>query len=278
MEKDKVRSDSSLLFKKLEVPGGGVLLIPEDIELVFPNEENVSPNLLHFLVFIPWQDKYLDLVPEDFKAFFKLTLPYLHVRTTDVHIAKCFGYFDEMLDRYPNSHADRRVVGLGLILHDIGWSKLSNEEITLSLGIKGLKLNKEALKPKERHAIEGEKIARKLLGGFGFDPRLSEQKKDLILKAVLYHDKPEEVSKKGKIPDEIKLVVDLDHIWSFTHENFWQDTVRKGIAPQEYFENMRKDLGSYLVTQAGKDVAEKLLQERRKELESYKVFVRDNLK
>ena len=61
------------------------------------------------------------------------------------------------------------------------------------------------------------------------------------------------------MPLEVQLLVDLDHLWSFTHENFWQDTVRKGVEAKIYLKNLEQDLDSYFVTNAGKQKARELL-------------------
>lgn len=174
-------------------------------------------------------------------------------------------------EEFSGQNINRRVVALSLVLHDVGWSRLSEEEIASSLGVTGLKLTETAQGPKEKHAVEGARLARTLLSEYTFEPPLATEEIKLICLAVLYHDKPEEVAGADvPMPIEVQLLVDLDHIWSFTHENFWQDTVRKGVPPETYWQNLQDDLDSYFVTETGKDMAHKLLEERGKEIESYK--------
>ncbi|PIP86124.1 hypothetical protein COW83_00645 [Candidatus Collierbacteria bacterium CG22_combo_CG10-13_8_21_14_all_43_12] len=263
------------------VPEVGEFLVPDDVVLSLPSGLTIDKKDWHFLVSIPWEDKYLENIPEDFVDFFKFVLPYLNVRTINVHVAICLGYLDQLIAEFPEENINRRVVALSLILHDIGWSKLSDQEIANSLGVFGLKLTDVAMAPKKRHAIEGERLAKKILGEgdddgeFLFEPKLSVQDKDLIFKSIRFHDKPEEVSgfdesipnSERKMPIEVKLLVDLDHIWSFVHLDFWLDTIRKGIAPATYVQNLSKDLDLYFVTKPGKELAKKLLMERRVEVE-----------
>jgi len=71
------------------------------------------------------------------------------------------------------------------------------------------------------------------------------------------------------VPLEIQVLIDLDHLWSFTHENFWQDSVRKGVAPIEYLQNLTDDLDSYFVTTEGKILARELLTKRAVEVKSW---------
>jgi len=233
--------------------------IPKDIELVVP--ENSESNAL---VYIPWNEKYLDRVPAEFKDFFLKALPHLGARTTDVHTAISSAYLDRILELH-QGEKDRRQVALGLILHDIGWASLSEQDIIDSLSdYKGLELSATSLGPKERHAIEGVKIAGQLLDEFPFDPPLSASDKQEILDIVRYHDTPEQTTINGQ------LAADLDRLWSFTHENFWQDTIRKNVSPEEYLANLTKDSKTYFSTEAGLTIATELLQERAQEVEQSK--------
>ena len=67
----------------------------------------------------------------------------------------------------------------------------------------------------------------------------------------------------------MKLVCDVDHLWSFTHENFWQDTARKSVAPDSYLKNLENDLDGYFVTEQGKRKARSLIEERQVEVEEW---------
>lgn len=259
-------------MKLKEIHFPGVLpktKFPADISLALPKNSKLPLEQQHFLLYIPWKNEYLSLIPEEFQNFYQKILPFLQVRTTDVHTAISSSYLDILLNKI-NKPINRKVVVISLLLHDIGWSKLTEEEISDSLGVKGLRLSNKALAPKEKHAIEGEKIAREILTSHQFTPPLTAKEINLICKAVLYHDKSEYVAgSKEAIPLELKITIDLDHIWSFTHENFWQDSVRKRIDPQTYIQNLTNDLDSYFTTPEGKALAEKLLAERLIELKAW---------
>jgi len=234
-------------------------LIPEDIELIVPNN-----SLSNTLVYIPWDEKYLNYIPDEWKDFFLKALPYLGARTTDVHTAICTSYIDKIIE-LNGGEVNRRVVALGLILHDIGWASLPEQDIIDSLSdYKGLELSNTSLGPKERHASEGVKVAKRLLDEFEFYPPLSEEDKQEILDIVLLHDTPEKITTNGQ------LATDLDRIWSFTHENFWQDTIRKDVSPGQYLKNLTKDSETYFFTQAGLTIARQLLQDRSKEVKQIK--------
>ncbi len=254
-----------LAFQLFELPTGERALIPRDLELKLPEHATLAPEQLHFLVFIPWTERYLSRVDEQYRDFFRFVLPYLQTRTTNVHIATCFPFVHELIEAV-GVQVDSRVVHLAFLLHDVGWSQLSEAEIAASLSTTGVALTETAMGPKEKHARVGRDLAQRLLAEYPFAPPLTEAQKAWIAQAVLYHDQPWELAKQGALPLEIKLVCDVDHLWSLTHENFWQDTVRKGIAPPAYLENLAADLETYFVTEPGKHKARRLLLERQAEV------------
>jgi len=259
-------------FKEIQFAGTpDKSYIPDDINLKLPENNKLPTDQLHFLLYIPWEEKYINFVPQEFRNLFNKVLPYLHFRTTDVHTAISLGFLDEFIGKFPNTSINRTVVAVSLILHDSGWSKMSEEEIADSLGVKGLVLTEKAVGPKEKHAAESVKIAKEVLGSDDYGLKLTQNEMDLIYNAVLFHDKPEMVTEaSGSIPIEVKLLVDLDHFWSFTHENFWQDTIRKGVLPKMYLQNLSKDLDKYFVTDEGKKMAANLLAQRVEEVSELK--------
>lgn len=251
-------------YKKIQLPDGGQAYLPEDIELVFP-ESDLPVELQHYLAYIPWNEKYMQYVPTAYKDFFKAVLPYLHARTTDVHTAICLPLMDELLGM-ADYKVDEHLVYLGLILHDSGWSQLSDKEIADSLSYSGLALSSAAKAPKNKHAELGAELTTKILNEFKFEPPLSEADKKTVHDMVLYHDVTKEFIDKGVVTPELYLVSDGDRLWSYTHENFWQDTVRKGVTPPQYASNLSDELDGYFYTEQGKKVARRLLDERRAEV------------
>lgn len=90
-------------------------------------------------------------------------------------------------------NVDKNVITTAFILHDTGWSKMSDSEIASSLGVTGLALTNTAMGPKEKHAVLGEEMARKILLTSLNLPILTNEQKELIRKTVLFHDKPWEL-------------------------------------------------------------------------------------
>ncbi len=244
-------------------------IFPKDVPLLLPTESSLPLQDQHFLIYIPWQEDYLDLIPEQYRDFFTTILPYLAARTTDVHTAVCMSYLDEFIGRARETGktVNRDVLAYALMLHDCGWSRMTQEEIAASLGVSGLVLSDTAMAPKEKHAVLGAEIAEEILREKKSELGLTDADIELIGKAIRYHDKPELVAgSQEEMPIEVQLLVDLDHLWSFTHLNFWQDVLRKGVAPQEYLHNLSADLEGYFVTTIGKEKARALLTEREKEV------------
>ena len=260
---------ASISFIPFILPGGQAAWIPDDIELCIPEKTSLDASNLHYLIYIPWHDKYLELVDEAYRDFFKVVLPFLHARSTDVHVAICLPFIKDLIQA-ETEPVDERVVQIAFMLHDSGWSQMSELEIAESLGVTGLSISGQAIQPKARHAILGQQVAQKILEAYPFQPALTASQKNWIYQAILFHDRPEELAAGGGIPASVKVVCNTDHLWSFTHPNFWQDTLRKGVQPQVYLENLGKDLDGYFVSEPGRQKARQCLEERAIEVEAWK--------
>ena len=265
-------STRSLPFVRFDIPAGGQAWIPADLSLRVPTASSLEPHSLHYLIYIPWDEKYLAFIEKDYRDFFLAVLPYLHSRSTDVHVATCLPFVKELIEA-DHEPVDERVVYPAFILHDSGWSQMTELEIASSLGVQGLALSGEAVAPKLRHVQLGKEIAQQVLEQNPINPPLTPAQKDIIFQAILYHDKPQELADLGHIPASVRVVCDVDHLWSFTHENFWQDTVRKGVEPPAYLVNLQNDLDGYFVAEPGKRRARMLLEERRAEVDAWQEWV-----
>lgn len=260
---------ASISFTLFTLPSGQSAWIPADIELRIPEKTALDAADLHYLIYLPWHDQYLESVEPAYRDFFKVVLPYLHSRSTDVHVATCLPFIKE-LSQAETGPVDGKVVQIAFMLHDFGWSQMSELEIAESLGVSGLSLSGPAVQPKVRHAILGQQVAQKVLETYPFQPPLTANQKNDIYQAILYHDRPQELAAAGGIPASLKVVCNTDHLWSFTHPNFWQDTLRKGVQPPAYLENLGQDLDAYFVSEPGRRKARQCLAERALEVEAWK--------
>lgn len=255
-------------FTAITIAKGSPAWIPADIELALAEDSGLDPGQLGSLVYIPWRARYLNWVDPAYRDFFLTVLPYLHTRTADVHVATCLPFIEPLAQRL-GEPVDRRIVSIAFILHDAGWSQMSDAEIADSLNIKGVALSGKAVSPKIKHALLGQEIAQKILSNYSFTPELDEAQKELIYEAILYHDRPMELARDGRLPAAVKIVCDVDHLWTFTHENFWQDTIRKMVAPDQYAVNLRTDLNDYFITSQGRTMAGDMLKERGTEVAAW---------
>ncbi len=249
-------------FTRIKLPDGRMKRIPDDVVLRFPIRTSDPAEAIK-LVEIAWDEAYWQKIPGEFQIYWTTAFPFLHARTTDVHTAICLGIMDDFLKKFSGSVYDRLVIGVGIIFHDTGWSQLPDTQIAASLGVSGLALTATATEAKEAHLREGLAIAKRELARFTI---LAPEQRHEILAIVADHDFPERV---GEPSLSFQIACDLDHLWSFTHENFWQDTIRKDIEPLEYWQNLEKDLDAYFQTEQGGKMARAMLGLRRDELVLY---------
>ena len=261
-----------LQFKIFNLPTGESLWIPSDLQLLVPQASSVPIDLLHFLVYIPWDPKYLVLINRDYRELLTMVLPFLHARTTDVHVAICLPFVNELIQA-SSDPVDQRVAHVAFILHDAGWGQMTEHEIVDSLGVDGLALTGAAIDPKAHHAELGRVLAQQILNEYLLEPPLTEDQKEMIYTAILYHDQPAQLAAMGDLPLSIQIVCDVDHLWSFTHENFWQDTIRKQVEPPTYLKNLERDLDGYFVTKPGKQKASRMLEDRAIEVSSWENWI-----
>lgn len=248
-------------MKQIIHPGLGVVKYPAGITIVLPDIKNPE------LAFIPWNEKkYGKKIPKEYKKIWEKTFPHLHVRSTDVHTAVSLECLYKILipdfEKETKKKLDSTVCHFGIILHDCGWSKLTEEQISWTFqGIKGsLDLGKKGKVVKELHLKEGFKLAKEIIKEF----RLTSKQIRKILYIVRKHDFWG--GKKKSFP-EFAITIDADRIWSYAAESFWLDVIRKGKSPQTNLANLGRELGAYFQTEAGKRLAGKLLDNRRKEVD-----------
>ncbi len=258
-------------FDEMTLPTGRLATIPNDIPLVIPENASLSAEQRCTLASIPWNDTYLEHVPAKYQAFFLYALPYMSARTTSVHTALSVAQLTPLL-RATSEPVDANIVYLAVILHDIGWSKVNHEGIVASLSYSGVELSQSSQIPKRQHGLYGEAMALDLLEAYDFgDKPLSSADALKITDAIRQHDHdaPWEAGRHGAISLETYLVCDADRSWSYTHENFWQDTIRKNVEPEIYIKKIGDAIDGYFFTDQGRHHARTLLAVRETEVSIY---------
>lgn len=259
-------------FHRLTLENGEQVIVPADIAVHTPTETTVAPERRHLLAYIPWDDKYLAFVPAAYHDFFRFVLPHLGARTTNVHTALSVSFIPELI-ALSGHDVDEHITTIAVILHDCGWSQMSDDEIADSLDYSGLFAEK-ARRPKERHGELGAELARTLLPQHELTAHMTQETRDLICDIIYYHDQMRLWPRDERpAPYEYDVTVEADKLWSYTHQNFWHDTVRKGVDAVTYLENLRELVHKYLVRPESIKVAQRLWEDRAREVADYKQFI-----
>lgn len=260
---ERVVGGSKTSFRKVTLPANNTpYYVPDDIEIHFPDRYEVLPERLHLLAHIPWSETYLRHVPPKYHDFFSYMLPHLGVRTTDVHTAHSVSFVRELIDAIGRP-VDEHVIYIALIVHDCGWSKLTQHDIADSLDYSGIAFTAKAATAKAKHTIYGSAHAFQLLTDYMVDLELTLEQMHFISDVVRYHERPYHYSGPAKTPLELIIACEADRLWPFTHENFWLDTIRKGVEPTEYIENVAAAVDEMLLTKQGRAIATRLVAARR---------------
>jgi len=200
---------------------------------------------------------------EIFEKIWELALPYQDKRDDEGHARSVTDFAFELLK---TESADEDILIPAAILHDIGWSQLSEEErfyvfknkITKEVEMK----TKSKVNVRVKHELEGAKLAQKILEKVDYDKNRIKK----IIKVIKQHD-----TGKNIISPEDRLMRDADKLWSFSKLGFQADIRRFGLFPKECYEMAvkRVDMPNYFNTESAKKIA-------RKELEKNKIKFMDS--
>lgn len=136
------------------------------------------------------------------KKVFKAAEKYMRVRKNDVHIPISFHYAMRLADAYPD--ADRELVGVAIILHDIGWYSIDEDDI-FKKGFQSENFMQSDVR--YLHESEGVRLAKPLLKDLGYD-------NEFIQKVCTIIDGHDTRNFSRSLEDE--LVRDADKLWRFT--------------------------------------------------------------
>ncbi|MFN4145310.1 MAG: HD domain-containing protein [Runella sp.] len=135
------------------------------------------------------------------KAIFEAAEKYMRVRKNDVHIPLSYQYTLQLLEYYPQANAE--ICKVGIILHDIGWYSIDEEDIFK----KGFQ-SENFLQSDVRylHESEGVRLAIPLLQALGYQ-------QDFIERVTTIIDGHDTRTYAKSLEDEI--VRDADKLWRF---------------------------------------------------------------
>lgn len=185
----------------------------------------------------------LETTLSSYAAFFDRARPYLDTRSNEVHTSIAFRLALQLLAYYPE--ADASVVLPAVILHDVGWKMIPEEEQLTAFGP-----NMSNADLRRRHEKEGARIAGDILNQLEYDPMKSGE----IIAIIDGHD-----SRETPLSLNDRLVKDADKLWRFTPEGVEIDHRRFGFAREVYFVWLAKQIDGWMNTPEAKQIARQQL-------------------
>jgi len=176
-----------------------------------------------------------------YEPVWREALPYLRARKGDVHIPISFHFAERLLER--DAGADRDVVLLAVILHDVGWATLDEQGI-FSEGFGPPML---ATDIRVVHEREGVRIAREILERLDYSAPVI----DAVAAIVDGHDTRHEASSH-----EDELLKDADRLWRFTPTGVGIACDWFESTPAEYGDHLERNILPELFTAAAREIAE----------------------
>ncbi len=183
---------------------------------------------------------------------FRLAEPYLTVRNDLPHAQISHRYSLRLLSA---EGGGRRIVEPAVILHDVGWSKLTPEQIKIAFGVRAG--GEEADRLNSIHEVAGAALAGRLLQSLNYDPILIEQ----ITRMIERHD-------SGDSPDSLeeKILKDSDKLWRFSGVGFWKEIERQSLDSLELYRYLAERRPTWFFLPTALFLAEEELKARAREI------------
>jgi HD superfamily phosphodiesterase len=176
---------------------------------------------------------------------------YMRARKNDVHIPLAYDYALRLLEDHP--HADREVVLLAILLHDIGWAVVDQEAIYRE----GFGPDMMQSEVRIAHEREGARLAEEILSGLGYEPDLRAR----VVEIVDGHD-----TRAEALSLEDELVKDADALWRFSIAGIGIACEWFGLTPGEYADRTEPQIGGRLFTEPARAIARAELDDTRRTL------------
>jgi hypothetical protein len=185
-----------------------------------------------------------DTQEETYAAAWEAAAPYLHVRKNDVHVPLSFAFAERLLEEHPD--ADRDVVLLAELLHDVGWALVDH-----GAAARGTMLAPDL---QVAHEKEGAELAGRLLDELGYDAAL----RDEVVAIIDGHD-----TRTHSISLNDALVKDADKLWRATVAGLGIGCDWFSMTPAEYALRVDRDVEA-LFTEPARAIGRTTLVESRR--------------
>ncbi|HBI16599.1 MAG TPA: hypothetical protein DDY52_00350 [Candidatus Moranbacteria bacterium] len=190
---------------------------------------------------------------DKYKKIWELALPYQDKRDDKGHAKIVTEYTFELCQI---EKANEIVAVAAAILHDIGWSKLSQEE---RLNIFGSKITPEAeYEIRLKHQNESVKLAKKILNTAKYPIIYFKD----IFEIISEHD-----TREGFLSSEDGVMRDADKLWRYSQKGFQADLSRNNFTFDFLYNKMLKNIDrkNYFCFDSARDIARQELENRRRE-------------
>lgn len=177
-------------------------------------------------------------------------LPYLDVRSNDVHTLHSYVMVQQLLKCYPEGNPD--VVLPAILLHDTGWKKIPEDKLLASIGP-----NKKYPELQRQHELEGVIIAQEILQELDFEEKLIKEITDIIDG----HDTNDEARSLNDV-----IVKDSDKLWRYTKHGMQTIQNWFKISKGEVLDILENFVLPKFHSEQGKIIANTLLQTSRMEV------------
>jgi hypothetical protein len=169
---------------------------------------------------------------------FELAKPLLATRDNELHTRVAYSFALKLLSA---EGGDEDVVLPAVILHDVGWKSIPEEDQLKAFGP-----FRSDRKLSRMHEVEGAKKAREILETVNYD----REKAGEIVEIVLGHD-----SRKEPLSLNDALVKESDRLWRFSAEALEVDPKRFDILPAIHVEWLGRQIDRWFFTKTGKKLA-----------------------
>ena len=168
---------------------------------------------------------------------------YWNTRFNDIHVPLAYLHGRELL--LSNHAVDADVVIPAILLHDVGWKTVPEEDQGRAYGPT---VEDESLR--RQHEIEGARIADEILLAVNYDPH----KRALITRIIDGHD-----TRLESLSEEDSMVKDADKMWRFTSVGVDYHYIQFGKPLAEYVAWLGCQIDRWFFTERGKQMARKEL-------------------
>lgn len=197
-------------------------------------------------------DRGWEITAESHRKIYRLAEPFLRTRLNTLHTRVAY-YFARTLLKAEGGDED--IVVPAVLLHDLGWSAVSEED---QVGAFGPNVKRPDLQ--KLHESEGAKMAGRLLAKLHFPGNVIEQIKQII-------DGHDTRCETLGLNDSV--VKDADKLWRYTYEGFTIDYKRFNHTPEENLNWLVESIAGWFFTSTAKVLAFAEVEKRKAE---YRLF------